>query len=430
MLYCKVLEKVVYEQLLIHLNDHQVMDMFQSGFRKQHGTKTALVRVFNDIFLALDLGFHVVMVLLDLSAAFDTVDHNILISTLRTWAGISGSALDWFRSYFHDRSLRVMLDDYSSETLSLPWGVPQGSILGPLLFCIYILPLGAVLKLHAVSYHLYTDDCQIYFSLKPQDSTKPLFDCLHEVKQWLADNFLHLNDSKTEVIVFSPTSVRAAQQPDLNYLSPNVTSVVSNLGIRIDSALKMDAQVNSTVRSCFYHLRRISKLKSILSVRLLQSVIHAFITSRLHYSNSCLYGISEAALSRLQFVQNSAARFLTGAERRHHISPILKTLHWLPVKFRINYKILLITFKSLNGQAPPYLCDLLHYYHPPRALRSEDQLLLTVPKACLKTRGERAFSVCAPKLWNSLPLQVRQASSIGVFKSRLKTLYFTYAFNP
>uniref|UniRef100_A0A8C6NT09 Reverse transcriptase domain-containing protein n=1 Tax=Nothobranchius furzeri TaxID=105023 RepID=A0A8C6NT09_NOTFU len=307
----EVLEKVVHEQLVLHLNDHQVMDIFQSGFRQQHSTETAHVCVFNDIFLALDSGFHVVLVLQDLSAAFDTIDRNILISRLHAWAGISGSALDLFRSYFSNRSLRVMLDDYSSQSLSLPWGVPQGSILGPVLFWLYILPLGTIFRQHAVSHHLYADDCQINSSFKPTDSIKPLFDCLHDVKQWLADNFLHLNDSKTEVIVFSPDNVRATQQPDLHYLPPNVTSAISNLGIKIDPVLKMDAQLNSTVRSCFYHLRRISKLKPILSFLLLQSVIHAFITSRRDYSNSCLYGISKAALSRLQLVQNSAARFLT-----------------------------------------------------------------------------------------------------------------------
>ncbi|XP_070410856.1 RNA-directed DNA polymerase from mobile element jockey isoform X1 [Nothobranchius furzeri] len=425
----KVLEKIVYEQMLTHLNDNQVMDIFQSGFRKQHSTETAHVRVFNDIFLALDSGFHVVLLLLDLSAAFDTIDHNILITRLQTWAGISGSALDWFRSYFYNRSARVMLDGCSSESQPLRWGVPQGSILGPLLFNLYILPLGAIFRRHAVSYHLYADDCQIYFSFKPTQSMQVLSDCIDNVKLWLADNFLHLNDSKTEVIVFNPHSIPATHQPDLNYLSPNVSTVISNLGVKIDQALKMDAQVNNTVKSCFYHLRRISKLKHILSVRLLKSVVHTFITSRLDYSNSCLYGISKAAQSRLQLVQNSAARFLTGVDRRQHITPILKSLHWLPVHLRINFKIMLLTYKSLNSQAPPYLCELVHYYNPPRALRSEDKLLLALPNARLKSRGERAFSVCAPKLWNALPLLVRQAPTISIFKSRMKTHYFNLAYN-
>uniref|UniRef100_A0A8C6LXF7 Reverse transcriptase domain-containing protein n=1 Tax=Nothobranchius furzeri TaxID=105023 RepID=A0A8C6LXF7_NOTFU len=409
----KFLEKIVYEQLLKHLNEIQVMDICQSGFRQQHSTENAHVRVFNDIFLALDSGFHVVLVLLDLSTAFDTIDHDILITRLHTWAGISCSALDWFRSYFRNRSARVMLDGCSSESQPLRWGVPQGSILGMLLFNLYILPLGAIFRKHAVSYHLYADNCQIYFSFKPTQSTKVLSDCILEVKLWLADNFLHLNDSKTELFVFSPYSITATHQPDLNYLSPNVSSVISNLGVKMDQALKMDAQVNNTVKSCFYQLRGISKLKHTLSVRLLKSVVHTFITSRLDYSNSCLYGISKAALSRLQLVQNSAARFLTGAGRRQHISPLLKSLHWLPVQFRINFKILLLTYKSLNHQAPPYLCELVHYYNPLRALRSEDKLLLAVPNARLKSRGERAFSVCAPKLWNALPLLVRQTPTVA-----------------
>uniref|UniRef100_A0A8C4X2X7 Reverse transcriptase domain-containing protein n=1 Tax=Erpetoichthys calabaricus TaxID=27687 RepID=A0A8C4X2X7_ERPCA len=332
------------------------------------------------------------MVLLDLSAAFDTIDHDIMISRLESWVGVSGLALDWFRSYFCTRTLRVMLDDFSSESVPLPCGVPQGSILGPLLFSIYILPLGAIFRKHAISYHLYADDCQIYFSLKSTDSTKPLLNCLSDIKDWLAVNFLHLNDSKTEVIVFSPDRKQTLPL-DLDFLPIPVTSSVSNLGIKMDMVLKMDAQVNSTVKSCFFHLRRIAKLKPILPYHLLESVIHAFITSRLDYSNSCLYGISKATLSRLQLVQNAAARLLTGSSRSQHITPILKTLHWLPVSFRIDFKILLLTYKALNGLAPAYLSVLLHRHNPPRVLRSADQLLLTVPKAHFKARGERAFSV-------------------------------------
>uniref|UniRef100_A0A8C4T6I6 Reverse transcriptase domain-containing protein n=1 Tax=Erpetoichthys calabaricus TaxID=27687 RepID=A0A8C4T6I6_ERPCA len=137
-----------------------------------------------------------------LIAAFDTIDQSILLHRLENDVGLTGTVLAW--SYFCNRTLRVMLDDFSSESVPLPCGVPQGSILGPLLFSIYILPLGAIFRKHAISYHLYADDCQIYFSLKSTDSTKPLLNCLSDIKDWLAVNFLHLNDSKTEVIVFSP----------------------------------------------------------------------------------------------------------------------------------------------------------------------------------------------------------------------------------
>ena len=120
---------------------------------------------------------------------------------------------------------------------------------------------------------------------------------------------------------------------------------------------------------------------------------------------------------------------LTGTRRRDHISPVLSSLHWLPVRFRINFKILLFVFKARHGLAPSYISDLLKPYVPTRSLRSAGQMLLVVPKSNLVNRGDRAFSVAAPKLWNELPLHIKQATSLSIFKTRLKTLFYSQAFN-
>ena len=151
-------------------------------------------------------------------------------------------------------------------------------------------------------------------------------------------------------------------------------------------------------------------------------------TSILDYCNSLYIGINQVSISRLQLVQNAAARLLTGTRKREHITPVLASLHWLPVRYRIEFKTLLFVFKCLNGLAPIYLSELLEPYAPTRALRSADQLLLVVPKAKLKLRGNRAFAVAAPKLWNELPLHIRQSPTLQVFKSRLKTYHFSLAF--
>ncbi len=158
-------------------------------------------------------------------------------------------------------------------------------------------------------------------------------------------------------------------------------------------------------------------MKSFLSPKDFQRILHIFVSTRLDYCNGLLYiGISQASLSRLQRVQNAAACLLTGTQKWEHI-------HWLPVHFRINFKVLFFVFKSLNGVAPKYLSDLIKPYAPLRALRSADHLLLAVPRAKLKSRGDRAFAVAAPKLWNSLPLYIRQAQTLVVFKSSLKTYF-------
>ncbi len=143
-----------------------------------------------------------------------------------------------------------------------------------------------------------------------------------------------------------------------------------------------------------------------------ESVIHVFITSRLDYCNSLYVGLDQSSLQCLQLVQNAAARLLTGTKKYEHITPVLASLHWLPVRFRIEFKILLIVFKILHGLAPAYLSEHLHVHTPVRALRSSNQVLLDVPRARLKNKGDRAFSVVAPNLWNSLPVQIRTAQSV------------------
>ncbi len=195
-----------------------------------------------------------------------------------------------------------------------------------------------------------------------------------------------------------------------------------------DPSLKFDKQINSVVKSAFFQFRMIAKIKSFLSFKDLETVIHAFISSRLDYCNSLYLGVAESCLSGLQLVQNSAARFLTKTRKRESITPVLVGLHWLPIEYRIQFKILLFVYKSLTGLAPNYLSDLLSHYHTNRPLRSTNSLLLlSVPKTRLKLKGDRPFSVAAPQLWNNLPLYLRSATSLQVFKSSVKT-YFKKAY--
>ncbi len=217
-------------------------------------------------------------------------------------------------------------------------------------------------------------------------------------------DFLNFNESKTEIIVFGPSDSRSTPKVNLGDLTSSVKPWVKNLGVIFDDGLKFDKQINTVVKSCFFQLRLLAKVKPILSSKIFEKVIHAFITSRLDYCNSLYFGIGQTALSRLQRVQNAAARLLTSTKKRDHITPVLRSLHWLPVRYRVNFKILLLVFKSLNGLAPAYLSDLLTEHRPLLSLRSSNQRLLSIPKSRLKCRGDCAFSVAAPSLWNALPL--------------------------
>jgi len=188
----------------------------------------------------------------------------------------------------------------------------------------------------------------------------------------------------------------------------------------------LDHQVKNVVKNCFYQLRTIARMKSFLTVSDLETVIHAFISTRLDYCNAVYVGINQSLMSRLQLVQNAAARLLAGIKKREHIT-VLKRLHWLPVKYRIEYKILLFVYKAVHGLAPEYIKDLMN---SSRTQRSFNCSLLFVPRTRLKTKGDRAFSVAGPRLWNALPPEIRRtASSVDVFKSRVKTYLYSVCFN-
>ncbi|XP_064197248.1 uncharacterized protein LOC135257969 [Anguilla rostrata] len=203
---------------------------------------------------------------------------------------------------------------------------------------------------------------------------------------------------------------------------------VRNLGIILDPTLSFLPHINQITKTAFFHLRNISRLRPSLSFSAAETLIHAFITSRLDYYNSILHAITTKVLNKLQYIQNTAARLLTSTRSRDHISPVLQDLHWLPVKQRIEFKILLTTYKALNNLAPPYLSDLLHHHVPSRSLRASNANLLQTPRTKRRTWGDRAFSVAAPSLWNTLPNHIKDAPNLPSFKTALKTHLFRLAF--
>ena len=262
------LEKVVCKQLLQFLDNNNTLDKFQSGFRQKHSTETALLRVSSDILMKADIGECSVLLLLDLSAAFDTVCHSILLDRLHRWVGLTGLVLEWFTSYLTGRSVAVSINSYSSSSAPLSCGVPQGSILGPILFSLYMLPLGSLINtFEGISYHCYADDTQLYLSFKHNDPSKftVLQDCLTGINNWMSQNFLQLNPDKTEILIIGPTSSSITIQQSLGPLQRNVRETVKNLGVFFDSSLNLEHHVKKITQSCFFHLRNISKIKSLLS---------------------------------------------------------------------------------------------------------------------------------------------------------------------
>ena len=284
---------------------------------------------------------------------------------------------------------------------------------------------------------LYADDSQLYISFKPgnQESVNnaitSVTSCVASIKQWMSKHFLKLNEDKTEILVVStPTASHLVNIPSLNLAGTEVETVdnVRDLGVTLDSKLQMQQHVKNITKSAYYQLYRISRIRKYIDQNAAKSLVHALVLSRIDYCNVVLYGLPDYVIERIQRVQNHAARLISGAHRRDHISPVLQALHWLPVEERVNYKVLLLAFKAVRGIAPKYLSDLLKPYIPGRSLRSSSKGLLVEPSFRLETYGSRSFMCAAPRLWNSLSQDLRAISSPVVFKKRLKTVLFKKAF--
>ena len=438
----KVLEKVVAKRLDDHMLDNNLYSSVQSAYRERHSTETALLKVQSDILTALDSGSGAVLLMLDLSAAFDTIDHGILLSRLNSLYGISGDALDWFKSYLSNRVQRVIIGDTVSECKNLNFGVPQGSVLGPKIYCMYTKPISDIIAGHGLSHHCYADDTQLYIAIEHSANLHSellrMERCVADIRNWMRHNMLKLNDDKTELIVFA-SRYNQHLYSDASMMIGNTTVVcepqVKNLGVIFDQVMSMRQHVNYTSRTARFHLRNISRIRRYIPEESCKLVVQSLVTSRLDYSNGLLYGIPKSAVSILQSVQNSAARIVTKTAPREHITPVLRELHWLPVDRRIEYKILLYAYKALNGLAPEYLCNMVELYAPDRVLQSASQNLLVVPRGKHCQYGMRTFAMAAATLWNSLNVRdrsnrIRDSPSLESFKSNLKTLLFKEHFYP
>lgn len=431
----KILEKVVNARLEHHLVSNNLQDTYQSAYRVYHSTETALLKVHHDIVTALDSNSCAVLLMLDLSAAFDVIDHSILVKRLKFSYGIGGDALAWIESYLTNRYQRVAVLSSASADFQLNYGVPQGSVLGPKLYCMFSKPICEICRKHGMSFHSYADDTQVYMVVKPSLAwdtiTRRLQACLSDISDWMKTNMLKLNQDKTELIIFSPKNrLGAFENCKINFDGQiiDATSCVRNLGVLFDRTLTLDDQISSISKQCFYQLRNIGRIRKLISENACKTLVCSLVTSRLDYGNALLYGLSSSSLSKLQRIQNTAARIITRTKKHDHITPVLIALHWLPVEFRIQYKLVLTVFKALREMSPAYIQNLVDVYFPSRSLRSENSRFLVKPKARTKFYGNRRFDVSAAELWNSLPAVLRLEENLTSFKKLLKTHLFKLAF--
>ena len=378
----------------------------------------------------------VYLVLLDLSAAFDTIDHELLTSRLATSYGLRGLVSNWFDSYLKGRTNRVSISGTLSDKQSVDFGVPQGSVVGPLIFTFYTKPVADIITHHHLRYHVYADDTQLYTAFDPSVpessdlALSRLSACISDIKKWMTINKLKLNDQKTEFFAAaSPRAINSISNVTL-HLSSSVniepSKSIRNLGIIFDPTMSMRDHITTLAKSINFHLRNLYRIRKFIDQDTCHHAVRSLILSRLDYGNAILYGITQGESNRLQKLQNRAVRLIFSVPRSTGTSHLLTQLHWLPIQDRILFKLLLYVFKCSQGRAPNYLCELLSAYAPGReGLRSfSDKTLLSQPRA-RRAAGLNTFSVSGPREWNKLPKAIRESPSIPVFRKKLKTHLFS-----
>ena len=300
----------------------------------------------------------------------------------------------------------------------------------------YTSPLGEIARRHQMFYHFYVDDTQLYITFRTSSvsdmnlSNAKLVNCVRDMDAWMLSNKLKLNKDKSEVLVISSSYRPRPPLSSVDICNETVSCSPSarNIGVIFDQSLCMVPHVNAVCQSSFFHLLNIGFIRKYLTYDAAKIIIHAFVVSKLDYCNSLLYGLPSHLMRKLQHVQNSAARLVNQCLRFCHITPVLRDLHWLPVSSRIEFKIMLITYKVLHDRAPIYIQELLQLYTPSRNLRSSNRNILVKHYFNLNSYGKRAFSVAAPELWNNLPEDIKSANSIDDFKRKLKTFLFMRAY--
>ena len=420
----KIIERVVLKRLNRHMDENNLHSDAQYGYKMFHSTETLMLRLINDVLVGFEKNSGTIVLLLDLSAAFDTVDTGKLLTILKREIGINGVALKWFESFLTGRTQRVKIDNSISDLLHVLFGVPQGSVLGPNLFNIYCRSFGIVVSLCGFNPGGFADDNHasktFALSLQYNVITRNMTSLINHVTNWMNSLFLKINPEKTEIILFVPKSIQNAEVIGGSFLPGGCcirfSSTVKNLGLTLDTNLNFDAHVNLIVSHCYKLLRDIGRIRSLLSQKQAEALVHSVISSRLDYCNSVFYGINKGTLDKLQKLQNAAARLIARQKKRKSIRPFMRSLHWLRVEERIIFKVLLMTYKCLNNIAPVNLASLLK---PNR----QNPSLLEIP--IFKTNyGRRSFEYIAPCLWNELPTKVTLCKTVENFKSKLKTFLY------
>lgn len=420
----KVAEKVLYSQLVKFVDDNDILPHIQSGFRKGYSTTSALCAVLDDAAASVDAGLLTSLTLLDLSKAFDTVNFSCLLTKLHRY-GVRGAMLDWFGSYLNNRTqftvINTTMGPVWSEGRPIASGVPQGSILGPLLFSLYIADIHCTVQ-HC-SLQLFADDIQLYLSFPIQDihsAADKINTDLTKITDWARSNYLVLNPSKCQhILLGSKYSLRNVGAMSLfvdNTVIPNSDSVI-DLGLVIDNELTFTKNISQLCKKAYYSWKQLLPFRDVLDASTKLLLVESLVLSLLNYGD-IVYGpfISNADNYRLQKIQNLCIRFVTRIPPFTHVTPYIRDFKCLRMQERRFLHYAVFIHKILNSKCPPYLYNKLSKRSGAheRRLRHVDSTL-SVP-AHSTAFFEHGFSYLSSYVYNRLLCKIEHLSPVALKK--------------
>lgn len=421
----KILESIVNKQLQSFLSANSILSTNQSGFRSKHSTTSATMLVVNDIANALDDRKHCAALFVDLSKAFDTVDHAILLSKLSS-IGVGTDACRWFYDYLKDRTQAVMVDGVKSDSLQLLKGVPQGSIIGPLLFSLYINNIGDDVRY--CKFHLYADDTVMYSIAPTADQALMQLESDFRILQGsLLQLKLVLNAKKTNVMFFSRSKLSVRNTFVITSLDGTQIKQVSAykyLGVWLDDRLSFKKHVTELGKKLKFKIGFLYRNRACLSSVNRKQIVQATFMSVLDYGDIIYMHASANTLKPLDAIYHCALRFITGDSYKTHHCILYQHVGWASLSVRREQHALLFIYKALLLKLPPYISSLISTRYTNFKTRSQMWITLETPAVSTEL-GRTAFSSFAPYLWNKLQIQLKLDTlvSLAHFKNVMEDQY-------
>lgn len=422
----KCLERLVQHQFSLYIEQHSILTNYQSGFRPNYSTTTALLKITDDIRLAMDKTQATILTLFDFSRAFDCVYHPLLYIKLRI-AGFSDGCVDWVMSYLSDRQQCVKIGDESSAWMPVTRGVPQGSVLGPLLFLLYINDITDHIS-HS-RFHLYADDLQIYshFSVCDMETTvQQMNSDIDSIIQWTNKNGLKLNVNKTHAIVVGYprllTKINFLTAPRLRVDGSAIEycDKVKNLGVYLNKHLGWTDQVNATCSRVFAAVHSIKRFVGYLPLNVRVMLVKTLVLSHFNYCDVVISDMTVKLSDRLQRAQNYCIQYIFGLRRNDHVTPYFNLLSLMKLSELREFHTLCLLYSVINSDIPKYLSNnFLFMRDISSRVTRRGSHLLTIP-IHRTTVYNKSFVVTAARLWNSLPDNIKNIDQRARFGAEVK----------